>query len=146
MSSSEAGPSHASSSTNQTAPEHPLPRIHFYSVEFPGVVKEGSVPRAIQHLGGQTRLNRAFKRNASKVDALLELNWRPENPFSHPVPGPVINTDSILVKVIKKRRKRNNDEAVPKGEMVAEVVGIIPKSVRFRSKPTRYFRCTFTVS
>lgn len=136
MSTTEAGPSSAGPSTSSSAaPEHRLPTTHFYSVEFPGNVKEDSIPRAIHHLGGQARLNRAFKRNASKFDSLLELNWRPENPFSHPVPGPVVNTDSILVKVTKKRRKRKDgSESEFQGEMVVEAVGVVPKTVRFRSK------------
>lgn len=125
----------------KAAPEHPVPSQHFYAVEFPGVVQDESVDRAIEHLGGQRAIDRAFKRNASKADSMLELNWRPGDPFSHPVPGGVDHANNILLKVTKRKRKRKNGEelAVPEGEFVAEAVGVIPKTIRFRSTSKAYY-------
>lgn len=130
----EAGPS-----TTREAPEHTLPSsTPFYSVEFPGYVRPESAPQAIRHLGGQDSLNRAFKKNATKIEALVELNWRPENPYSHPIPGDVVVTSNVLVKVRKrKRRVREGDDAQEPevvGEFTAEAVGVIQRTVRFRSE------------
>ncbi|OCB90890.1 hypothetical protein A7U60_g1915 [Sanghuangporus baumii] len=129
-----AGPS-SSSSENKIATEHPLPTSQYYAVEFPGFVQDGSEKRAIEHLGGQAAIERVFKRNAPKSHSLLELSWRPENPFAHPVPGAIVNANNILLKVTKRKRKRRNGEElpIPEGEFVAEAVGVIPKTVRFRS-------------
>ncbi|THH03585.1 hypothetical protein EW145_g6165 [Phellinidium pouzarii] len=126
-----AGPSSTSSSRQAT--EHPLQTRQFYSVEFPGYVQEGSVQRAIHHLGGPSNVSRVFKRNATKIESLLELSWRPENPFAHPIPGAVVYSNNILLKVTKRRRKRREGDDGPKGEFVAEAAGVIPKTVRFRS-------------
>jgi general transcription factor 3C polypeptide 5 (transcription factor C subunit 1) len=120
------------------APERHLPTTHLYSVEYPGYVRETSVPYAVQTLGGYLSLEAAFRRNASKQDALLELNLRPENPFSHPVPGDVVPTNNIVLKVVKRKRRRLNaaGEEDIVGEYTTEAVGIVPKTVRFRSKLT----------
>ena len=129
-----AGPS-SFSSQDKVAPEHPLPTGQYYAVEFPGFVQDGSESRAIQHLGGQAAIERTFKRTASKNPALLELSWRPENPFAHPVPGAMVHANNILLKVTKRKRKRRNGEELPAPdrEFVAEAVGVVSKTVRFRS-------------
>ena len=129
-----AGPS-STKPQYRPAPEHSLPSDHYYAIEFPGIVKDGSVDRAIEHLGGRSAIERAFKRNASKIDSLIELNWRPGDPFAHPVPGGMVHANNLLLKVTKRKRKRRNGEVlpVPEGEFVAETVGIVSKTVRFRS-------------
>lgn len=134
----DPGPSSASSS--QSAPELPLPKTYFSSIEFPGYVAPSSVPQILQTLGGQANVNAAFKRNANKQDALLELNFRPGNPFSHPVPGDIVPTNNIVLKIVKRKRKRapvaeeekGEDGAI--GEYTAEAIGVIPKTARFRSE------------
>jgi hypothetical protein len=134
----------ASTSLNNTAdlaPEHPLPHNHFYSVEYPGYVRPTSVPLAVRNLGGQASLENVFRRTTSKSSGTVELNLRPDNPFTHPIPGELVGTNNLLLKVVKRRRKRregeeatgaNTDEIV--GEYTAEVVGVVPKTVRFRSE------------
>ncbi|KAI5125023.1 hypothetical protein M0805_007447 [Coniferiporia weirii] len=132
--SSAAGPS-SSGGSGRHATEHPLPAENFFSIEFPGYVQEGSAHRAIQHLGGPSSVARAFKRGATKVETLLELNWRPNNPFSHPIPGGIVYSNNILLKVTKRKRKRREGDegGGPVGEFVAEAVGVVPKTMRFRS-------------
>jgi general transcription factor 3C polypeptide 5 (transcription factor C subunit 1) len=133
-------------STNATdekrAPSRELPTTHFYSIEYPGYVRPESVSKAIDTLGGQPSIERAFRRNAPKEDSLLELNLRPDNPFSHPLPGDLVPTNNILLKVVKRRLKRpppndgdhdGNLQAVA-GEYTAVAVGVIPKTARFRSE------------
>jgi general transcription factor 3C polypeptide 5 (transcription factor C subunit 1) len=125
-------------STSSPAPERVLPQLSFYSVEYPGYVEPASVPAAIHNLGGQSSVDRAFRRTGLKSDALLELSLRPGNPFSHPLPGDVIGANNLLLKVVKRKRKRGDDSSNPVdgalGEYTAEVVGIMAKTVRFRSE------------
>ncbi|EIN10874.1 hypothetical protein PUNSTDRAFT_119730 [Punctularia strigosozonata HHB-11173 SS5] len=115
------------------APEYPLPQVPLYSVEYPGYVT--SVPSAISHLGGDGRLLSAFKRTTAKHDSILELNFRPGYPFSHPIPGDVGQCSNILLKITKRKRQRMNDlgQQGGRGEYTAEAVGVITKSSRFRS-------------
>lgn len=140
-----ASPPAASGSAPEpsVSPELPLPSTHFYSVEYPGYVKPTSVPLAIRHLGGQGSLDNAFRRAASKSGSLLELNLRPDNPFSHPIPGDLVATNSIVLKVVKRRRKKpeagastSGDAAGTVGEYTTEAVGVVHKTVRFRSAHT----------
>ncbi|RDB23140.1 Transcription factor tau subunit sfc1 [Hypsizygus marmoreus] len=118
------------------APEHPLSQVPFYSVEYPGYVRPQSVPIAISNLGGQSTIDNAFKRAASRTEALIELKLRPGQPFAHPVPGDVVATNNILLKIVKRRRKRRPDGIMEDGaigEYTAEAIGVIPKTARFRS-------------
>ncbi|PPQ95004.1 hypothetical protein CVT25_000241 [Psilocybe cyanescens] len=121
-----------------TLPGQPLPQVSFYSIEYPGYIGPHSTPTAIRNVGGQVRIDHAFKRTAQKSDALLELSLRPENPFAHPIPGDIVPANNLLLKV--RRRKRKQSAASPLhsanglvGEYTAEVVGIVSKTVRFRS-------------
>ena len=111
-----------------------LPQHSFYSVEYPGYVRPSSVPLAISNLGGQSKVDHAFKRTAPKTPALLELSLRPGNPFAHPIPGDVVGTNNLLLKITKRKRKQLNSEYPSTiGEYTAEVVGIVSKTARFRS-------------
>jgi general transcription factor 3C polypeptide 5 (transcription factor C subunit 1) len=106
----------------------------FYSVEYPGYVQPSSVPLAISNLGGQSKVDHAFKRTASKSQqTLLELSLRPGNPFAHPVPGDVVGTNNLLLKVTKRKRKQVAGDPCTTGEYTAEVVGVVSKTARFRS-------------
>ncbi|EJF63038.1 hypothetical protein DICSQDRAFT_179694 [Dichomitus squalens LYAD-421 SS1] len=119
------------------APQLPLPAAHFYSVEYPGYVKPTSAPLAIERLGGQHAIDAAFRRatGRDRVESLLELRLRPGNPYAHPIPGEVVHTSNIVLKVVKRRRKRKDgdpgDGAI--GEYTVEAVGVVPKTARFRS-------------
>src|ERR1700691_1244779 len=103
--------SSSTSYTSSEAPEHPLPSTPFFSIEYPGYVRSTSIPLAINNLGGQSSLDNAFKRTATKTDALLELSLRPGNPFAHPVPGDVVGTSNVLLKVVKRKRRRADGQA-----------------------------------
>lgn len=127
-----------SAEPQKIAQAHELPTAHFYSIEYPGYVRPESVGTAVHSLGGQSSIDRAFRRSAPKEDALLELNFRPDNPFSHPLPGDLVSTNNILLKVVKRRLKRfPDDDGSQKeitGEYTATAVGVIPKTARFRSE------------
>jgi general transcription factor 3C polypeptide 5 (transcription factor C subunit 1) len=122
----------SSSPTRPEAPEHPLPSTPFFSIEYPGYVRPTSIPLAINNLGGQSSLNNAFKRTATKTDTLLELSLRPGNPFAHPVPGDAVSTNNVLLRVVKRKRWRVEGDMM--GEYTAEAVGVVSKTVRFRSE------------
>ncbi|KAJ3564349.1 hypothetical protein NP233_g8347 [Leucocoprinus birnbaumii] len=112
-----------------------LMRAHYYSVEYPGYVHSASVGTAIRNLGGQSRIDNVFRRNTPRAQALLELSLRPVSMFSHPIPGDVVGTNNLVLKVTKRRKKSQPGQTQdsPAGEYKAEVVGIMSKTVRFRS-------------
>ena len=115
-------------------PETALLQHSFYSVEYPGYVQPSSVPLAINNLGGQSKVDHAFKRTASKSQqSLLELSLRPGNPFAHPIPGDVVGTNNLLLKVTKRKRKQVFGDPCTTGEYTAEIVGVVSKTARFRS-------------
>lgn len=114
--------------------EKPLPQIHYYSVEYPGYVGSASVPIAVERLGGQARIDNVFRRNTPRAGVLLELSFRPHSLFSHPIPADVVSTNNIVLKITKRRKKgsKQTGSSSP-GEYKAEVVGVLSKTVRFRS-------------
>lgn len=123
--------------TSSPAPEIQIPPVRVHSVEYPGYVQPTSIPEAIRTLGGQQALEKAF-RKTSKPDAFLELRYRPDNPFAHPIAGEVVQTNSVLLRVVKRRRKRaegtptGGQDPGPIGEYIVEPVGLIPGTARFR--------------
>jgi len=131
-----ASSSAAGTAASSPAPEIQIPPVRVYSVEYPGYVQPTSVPEAVRTLGGQQALEKAF-RKSSKPDAFLELRYRPDNPFAHPIAGEVVQTNSILLKIVKRRRKRADEQDVgPVGEYTVEPVGLIPGTARFRGEFT----------
>ncbi len=134
--------SHTDPTEPPSARERPLLNTHFYSIEYPGYVKPASVPLAIDRLGGQRNIDEAFRRTGKKLESTLELNLRPGNPFSHPIHGEVVGTNNILLKVVKRKRRRKDGEQGEAGEYTAEVIGVIPKTGRFRSE----YHCCFNSS
>jgi len=130
----EASPS---TESQKCSPAHELPTAHFYSIEYPGYVRPESVSKAIHTLGGQSSIDRALRRSAPREDSPLELNLRPDNPFSHPLLGDLVPTNNILLRVVKRKYKHtrlDDDGAQTVGEYAAVAVGVIPKTARFRSE------------
>jgi general transcription factor 3C polypeptide 5 (transcription factor C subunit 1) len=125
--------------TPSPAPEVQIPPVRIHSVEYPGYVQPTSVPEAVRTLGGQQALEKAF-RKSSKPEAFLELRYRPDNPFAHPIAGEVVQTNSILLEIVKRKRKRvaetsiSGQDAGPIGEYTIEPVGLIPGTARFRGE------------
>jgi general transcription factor 3C polypeptide 5 (transcription factor C subunit 1) len=115
------------------AAERLLPQSHFYSVEYPGYVRSSSVPAVIHNLGGQARIDNVFRRTTPKAEVLLELSLRPDSLFSHPVPGDVVGTNNLVLKLTKRRKKCSSAQNEIPGEYNAEVVGVMSRTIRFRS-------------
>lgn len=114
------------------APEKPIPQQSFYSIEYPGYVKHASVPIAVNALGGQSKIDQAFKRVAGKTQPMLELSLRPGNPFAHPIMGEVSNSNNLVLKVVMRKRKKKNPDDPDVGEYTASIAGVMAKTVRFR--------------
>lgn len=133
-----ASSSAVGTATSSPAPEIQIPPVRVYSVEYPGYVQQTSVPEAVRTLGGKQALENAF-RKPSKPDAFLELRYRPDNPFAHPIAGEVVQTNSILLKIVKRRRRAegastDEQDIGPVGEYTVEPVGLIPGTARFRGE------------
>lgn len=113
---------------------------HFYSIEYPGLVSPDSIPIAIETLGGQSSINNVLGRRKQPTDSrdnLLDLNFRPGNPFAHPVPGEAVGTNKLLMKITKRRVNQKSmglEDGRPIGEYTSTVLGIVPRTVRYRSK------------
>ena len=116
-----------------SARQLPLPSTPFYVVEYPGRVKPSSVPEAVRTLGGLSSLENAFKRGATKAETLVELHLRPDNPFAHPIPGSVVSSTTLLMKVVKRKKKNRNPDDPVVGHYTTQMMGVVPKTVRFRS-------------
>lgn len=141
-----ARPLHSDASS---APSKTLSHTPFYSIEYPGYIAPGSVPRVLQRLGGDQTVTETFRRGL-KIDLKLKDNA----PFAHPVTGQAVTSHNLVLKVVRRKRRQtqldrsedvvmqtgSSQNLVPKGEFTAEVVGVIQKTIRFRSmlvyKPT----------
>ncbi|CAO3687925.1 unnamed protein product [Umbelopsis ramanniana] len=61
----------------------------------------------------------------------IELKFRPKDPFAHSIPGNVMNTKNLLLKVTRQVNVDNPDEQI--GDYQSEVVGFVTKTCRFRA-------------
>ena len=121
------------------APSHALQQDTLYSVEYPGYVAHGSIPIAINQLGGPDSLDAAFRRTSARKTPLLEINFRTSNPFSHPIPGNIVSTSNLLLKVVKRKYKSSSSSGSRfsspfVGAYTTSIIGIINKTARFRSE------------
>ncbi|KAJ3106405.1 hypothetical protein HDU97_006390 [Phlyctochytrium planicorne] len=111
------------------APSFPLPSWNFHVIEYPGLVED--VDSAIKTLGGSKAIEKAFAQDLGH----LELRYRPDDEFSHPIYGDVINTCNLMLKVTTRRRKRRQGERPREDDVVvkSEIVGLVTKTCRFRA-------------
>ncbi|CEQ38900.1 SPOSA6832_00388 [Sporobolomyces salmonicolor] len=118
------------------APFYPLPKQikqrQFASIEYPAPVH--SVDAALATVGGLRTVAAALSSTPTKP---IELNLAPDNPFFHPPPAHVANTNNLVFKLTKRRRKvpklDEQGNIVEEGIFTLEPVGIEKKTVRFRS-------------
>lgn len=112
----------------------PLSHTSFYSVEYPGYVAPQSVPKAVERLGGPHNVTETFKRGL-KIDLRLKDN----DLWAHPPTGQTVSTHNLLLKVVRRKRKQgpstaSSEDSESLGQFTTEVMGMIPKTIRFRSK------------
>ena len=65
----------------------------------------------------------------SKEEGIVDLRYRPRDVQSRPIQGEVLQTRNLLVRVVKRRRR---GDLLGEEEKRVEIVGIIPKTCRFR--------------
>ncbi|KAL1915198.1 uncharacterized protein VTP21DRAFT_7474 [Calcarisporiella thermophila] len=105
----------------------PLPKLELISIEYPGYVR--NLNKVLTTLGGLKSLSRV----ASGYDS-LELRYRPKDPFSHPIHGDVVPTANLLMKVTRRRKKKEGKLIEgDRGEIKAEIVGLVTRTCRFRA-------------
>ncbi|GES74257.1 hypothetical protein RCL_jg4637.t1 [Rhizophagus clarus] len=68
---------------------------------------------------------------------LMELRFRPDDPFCHPINGDVIPTSNLLLKVTRRKKKQNEnvnyeEEKANLKDVKFDILGIISKTCRFR--------------
>ncbi|DBA84225.1 TPA: hypothetical protein ACH3X2_006290, partial [Trebouxia sp. C0005] len=74
----------------------PVPSREAFLVEFPGYIRN---PQAVvQTLGGVDALTRA----ANSDDSVLQLRFRPDDPYSHPLYGERQAAAGLLLKIARK--------------------------------------------
>ncbi|KAJ3147212.1 tau 95 subunit of transcription factor TFIIIC [Geranomyces variabilis] len=112
-------------SSYEPAPSQTLPGWKFHVVEFPGYVKDSA--KVLKMLGGTGAIEKAFSEDLK----VLELRYRPDDPFSHPVNGEIIHTGNLLLSVTTKRRKRRPSSEPP--QITTRFLGTVTKTCRYRA-------------
>ncbi|KAH8926211.1 hypothetical protein BT69DRAFT_1317752 [Atractiella rhizophila] len=116
------------------APKFQIPNRTFVSIEYPGVVTEQpeSMERAIESLGGAAALSSAINSPSPSNQVELRLGSEDEI-FRHPIPGDIVDSDNIVLKLTRRRRKKkvgvDNEE---EGVFSVECLGLSTKIIRFR--------------
>ncbi|CEJ02332.1 hypothetical protein RMCBS344292_16339 [Rhizopus microsporus] len=112
----------------EPSPLIPIGDKKFLDIEYPGIVKR--TKRAIKTLGGEKALAQSL---ANKTQ--VNLRFRPEDPFSHPIHGDIIPTSKLLAKVTRrvKRNKKTGQVEETDDDWRTEIVGSVTHSVRFRA-------------
>ncbi|TPX55541.1 hypothetical protein PhCBS80983_g05232 [Powellomyces hirtus] len=123
----------------EPAPSQVLPGWNFHVVEYPGYVKNPE--KVLATLGGAEAIEKAFADDLN----VLELRYRPDDPFSHPINGEIIHTANILLRVTTRRRRQKSmgpsgdkrqdtvrrDNQEPK--VTTTFLGTVTKTCRFRA-------------
>jgi len=106
------------------------PDAHLLSIEFPGYVKESteSVEKFIEMCGGMSAIVKTYERSMGGKQSSIDLRYRPDNPYHHPIPGEVLNSANLLLRIVRRRKKGQEE-----WQENAEIVGVIGKTCRFRT-------------
>ncbi|KAJ3672405.1 hypothetical protein LUZ60_007126 [Juncus effusus] len=92
-----------------------IPESESFAIHYPGY--PSSTSRAVQTLGGLSQIAKA----RSSGSGLMELKFRPEDPFCHPVIGELKPTTGLLLKLNKKQD----------GELSTQVVTRVNQAYHF---------------
>ncbi|KAJ4818005.1 hypothetical protein LUZ62_030571 [Rhynchospora pubera] len=74
-----------------------VPESEAFAVHYPGY--PSSVARAVETLGGLAEMARVRERERERGSNLLELRFRPEDPFCHPVFGELRPATALLLRI-----------------------------------------------
>ena len=114
------------------AESYPIPSNNrLLAIEHPAILS--SIDAGVKSLGGHAALTRAFKcprewmnrqddRDIGKP--MLELRYRPDDDYQHPISSQPVKVQNIVIKV-GKNRQNNKIEKV-------EVIGVVDTVLRFR--------------
>ncbi|KAJ4839142.1 hypothetical protein Tsubulata_008306 [Turnera subulata] len=95
-----------------------------FAVHYPGY--PSSTDRAIQTLGGPDAILKARGADESQTsNSKLELYFRPEDPYSHPISANIQPSNSLLLKFSKKQSQSNQ-------LLSAHIVAQIPQAFHFQ--------------
>lgn len=130
---------------NPRAPIFPCRNLQtFTAIEYPGKVEQQSVDKALDTLGGLSRLEEALS-TQDETRSVVEMQLAPPKSrgninFAHPVPAETVVTGNLVLKVTRRKRKKrqNEDGSEPpqpsKGIYTVESAGIVKRTLRFRGQ------------
>lgn len=95
--------------------------ISLVGIEYPGIVER--IPNMVSSLGGLKTLSKVF----GEPNRRLELRFRPEDIFCKPTCGERTNETAFLLKVKRKRNKKDPT----KFKFVPEIVGVVDVAFKF---------------
>ncbi|KAJ1502593.1 tau 95 subunit of transcription factor TFIIIC, partial [Coelomomyces lativittatus] len=120
-----------------------IPQHVFVALDYPGYVLKWE--QVLHTLGGLTHLAECYQSskdddtsssqltNATKP---IELRFRPDDPFSHPIMGHFCSTCNLVVRMVRRRRQRQRRHkeggTVPPWSYTMEIQGIVIDTGRFR--------------
>jgi general transcription factor 3C polypeptide 5 (transcription factor C subunit 1) len=130
-----------SQSVSDIAPTISIGTQTLQSVEYPGAIGPSpkSLQKALRTLGKQGDWDKTFNKETTN----LELRFRPENRWAHPVIGDRVQCHRLLMKVTRRRRKRRTttEQGVQEGQeeedggvYKVDVRGVIKQTVRYRGQ------------
>lgn len=103
-----------------------LPSTKVFAVNYPGY--PSSTEHALVTLGGPEGIAKA--RELSKE---LELHFRPEDPYSHPVPGKSSLSKNFLLKISKHKTQEDETPTTeePEDKIYADIVSHVTEAYNF---------------
>lgn len=97
-----------------------IPQKTVFAVNYPGYPI--SITRAVETLGGEDAISKA----RSSESNYLELRFRPEEPFAHPIFGELHGMSGLLLQLSRVQEKEKSHE-----ELTAEIVAKVNESYNF---------------
>lgn len=102
----------------------------YVAVDYPGVVVNDD--KMVQSLGGEVEISKVYNDSQKR----LELRYRSGDPYCKCAHGDRFNTTNLLMKVIRRTRKRTNENGVTEKsvEYIVECLGAVPITYKFKAK------------
>ena len=94
-------------------------------IEYPGYVED--VNKMLQTIGGEEAVTQTNDGNPTR----LELCYRPEDPYCHPMCGDSFPTSNLLLRV-KKKRKKGGTAKKEEVKYEQEILGIVDTTFRYK--------------
>ncbi|KAJ0636712.1 putative transcription factor IIIC subunit Tfc1/Sfc1 [Helianthus annuus] len=102
-----------------------LPTNKVFAINYPGY--PSSIERALETLGGTQDIAKARESQSNK----LELHFRPEDPYSHPVIGDIVTPcNQFLLKISKQKDEGQISEGAEEN-ICADIVGHVSETYNF---------------